>query len=148
MSIFPSVPILEDDEIIENEKSNDKIGRSFLFDFEKGQFLIENGQVKETTELQALIQWIELCLKTEIDKFQIYKNKKFGCRFEDLIGNKLDPFIESEFKREVEEALLQNKKIKIIENISISQEKFKLFIKVTMKLYDESILDKEVSVNV
>lgn len=149
MSIFPSVPNIE--EIQETEGTEQRtnigrIGRSFLFDFEKGQFLVENGQIQETTELQALEQWIQLCLQTYTDKFNIYKNTGFGCNIEDVVGIRLDAFAESELKREIEEGLLKNKQIESVNNIGIKQDRITIILDIEVTLSNGDLLKKEVKI--
>lgn len=146
MSIFPSVPDIEEIQETEGTEQQINIGRSFIFDFETGKFLIEDGQIKETTELQALEQWIQLCLQTYTDKFNIYKNTGFGCNIEDMIGIRLDAFAESELKREIEEGLLKNKQIESVNNIGIKQDRITIILDIEVTLSNGDLFKKEVKI--
>lgn len=148
MSIFPSVPTITEEEIqeIEGTEQQNNIGRSFVFNFETGQFLVENGQIQETTELQALEQWIQLCLQTYMDKFNVYKDTGFGCNIEDMVGVKLDAFYESELTREIEEGLLKNNQIESVNNISITQENISIIIDIDVTLTNGSFLQSGVKI--
>ena len=148
MSIFPSVPTITEEEIqeIEGTEQQTNIGRSFIFNFLTGQFLVENGQIQETTELQALEQWIQLCLQTYTDKFNVYKDTGFGCNIEDMVGVKLDAFYESELTREIEEGLLKNNQIESVNNISITQENISIIIDIDVTLTNGSLIQSGVKI--
>ena len=42
------------------ENNSTRVGRSFVFDYSKGQHIMTDGKPKETTELEAIKQWLEL----------------------------------------------------------------------------------------
>ena len=91
---------------------------SFAFDFECGDFVVKDGRVVKSDDIRI---WIEKILRTQKGRFRIYENTSYGVDIEDLIiGNNLPlSFIESEIKREVEAALLQNPRIKAVRNLKI-----------------------------
>ncbi|WLR52471.1 DUF2634 domain-containing protein [Bacillus tianshenii] len=93
-----------------------KIGKSFLFDFRKGDFILKNGKVLVVEEIEALKIWIEKTIRTEKFKFRIYDNTEYGVTLEDLLGSNFPQvFIEAEIKREVTSTLVQHP---YIQNIS------------------------------
>ena len=62
--------------------------RSYLFDFNKGDFVVRDGKLVECDGMDALKVWIEKILKTEKGRYRIYDGTGYGCQLEDLIiGN-------------------------------------------------------------
>ena len=98
-------------------------GKSFLFDFTAGDFIIRDGKLVECKGIDAIKVWIEKILRTEKGRFRIYNDTDYGCRTEDLIVGSNYPiaFIEAELKREVEDALLQNPNILSVSNFNIER---------------------------
>ncbi|MCR4719706.1 MAG: DUF2634 domain-containing protein [Firmicutes bacterium] len=98
--------------------------KSYLFDFDIGDFVIRDGKLIECDGLEAIKVWIEKILRTEKGRYKIYDETIYGARLEDLIvGNNYSvEFIESELKREIEDALLQNPKISSVTNMKITRE--------------------------
>ena len=84
--------------------------KTFLFDFNIGDFALRDGKLIECDGIDAIKVWIEKILRTEKDRYKIYDNTEYGCHLEDLIiGNSYTAeFIEAELKREIEDALKQN----------------------------------------
>ena len=95
--------------------------KSFLYDFSLGDFIVRDGKLIECDGLDAVKVWIEKILRTEKGRFRIYEDTEYGIHLEDLIiGNSYSAsFIESELKREIEEALLQNPQITAVSSIKI-----------------------------
>lgn len=100
-----------------------KIGRSFLFDYASGQHRIIDGAVVECSELMAVKQWLELMVKTALDKYQVYENTGFGTSAEMFIGRRTLPkgFVASELEREVKESCTLNPAIDRAENFDLSR---------------------------
>lgn len=89
------------------ETTERQIGRSFLFDFKKGQYVLIDGAVKECTATEAICQWIKLYINTEINKYRIYP-KGYGVNTNGLIGYRLPrSVIVSEIKRRVTAGILK-----------------------------------------
>ena len=109
--------------------------KTYLFDFDKGDFVIRDGKLIECDGIEAIKVWIEKILRTEKGRFKIYDNTDYGCHLEDLIiGNSYTmEFIEAELKREIEDALLLNPQISAVSNFKILREKNSLT--VTMEVY-------------
>lgn len=98
-------------------------GKTFLYDFETGDFVYKNGAPVEVTGKDALKVWIEKVIRTEKFRFKIYDNVDYPIKIEDLIGSTLPyGFIESEFKRELSEAILRNPFIKNLINWNFERE--------------------------
>lgn len=49
---------------------------------------MNHGNVKEPTKLEALKQWIQLFVRTELNKYAIYSDT-FGLDLSDLVGYRL-----------------------------------------------------------
>lgn len=96
-------------------------GKSFLYDFNKGDFIYKNGAPVEVDGIKAIQIWIEKVIRTERFKFNIYDGVEYGVTIEDLIGSNLPKgFIESEMKRELTESILMNPYIEELVDWSIS----------------------------
>lgn len=89
-----------------NNSSDSRVGRSFVFDYVTGQHLIVDGKPKETTELEAIRQWLELLVRTKLGKYKVYEDTEFGTTWENYIGFRQLPrgYIESELEREIQES--------------------------------------------
>ena len=112
--------------------------KSFLFDFDTGDFVVRDGKLIECDGIEAVKVWIEKILRTEKGRFKIYDNTEYGARLEDLIvGNSYSvAFIESELKREIEDALLQNPQIRSVSNIQITRGINSLTVELEVTLGD------------
>lgn len=134
-------------EIEKQSELSSKIGRSFLFDYKKKQFVIMDGNVVEPSELEAIKQWLELLLRTALDKFIIYRGRAFGTTMENYIGIKSLPngFIESELERELAEAIGLCGAIERINSISTTRARNAFKIDLSVELKNKQLL--EVSIN-
>ncbi|KYG92347.1 hypothetical protein A0U40_05230 [[Bacillus] sp. KCTC 13219] len=92
------------------------IGKSFLYDFDKGQFVLVDGGMVELHGIESLKMWIMKILKTERFRFRVYNDVEYGVTLEELIGSNLPrAFVEAEIKREVTTSLLLHTHISAIE---------------------------------
>lgn len=101
-------------------------GKSFLFDFKTGDFVIENGKPVEVNGFEALKMWIIKVLKTPVNKYDVYiKKDEYGVEdLEELITSDLPfPFIKSEIERIIKETLTQNTAIKSVQNFKFERNK-------------------------
>jgi hypothetical protein len=98
-------------------------GRSFVFDFSRGDFVVLDGKVQETDGVAALKVWIEKILRTKRDEYIIYDKTPYGSRFNDLIVGSTLPLglVDSELRREVEEALTQTPQIITISDFEVDR---------------------------
>jgi len=113
-------------------------GRSFLFDFSTGEFVIQNGKLVECDGSDGVKVWIEKILRTEKDRFEIYVDTDYGVHLEDLIvGTNYDQaFVQSELKREIEEALLTHPDITGISNFTAEKTETGIIISVEVETGD------------
>lgn len=109
---------------IEQDKTTS--GKSFLFDFYIGEFVLKDGKLVEVEGIESLKVWIQKILKTEKFKFKIYEIgevNEYGVTLLDLINSEYPQiFIQSEIEREITEALLRNSEILNVENFIFTRE--------------------------
>ena len=132
--MFPQTEV-----VTTTQSVSENIGtKTYLFDFDKGDFVIRDGKLIECDGIEAIKVWIEKILRTEKGRFKIYDNTEYGCHLEDLIiGNSYTPeFIEAELKREIEDALLLNSQITSVTNFKISREKNSLIVEMEVHILD------------
>lgn len=137
-------PVFDFDTTIKaEEKGQDiKIGKSFVFDFKSKRFNVVAGKVKETTEEEAIRQWIELLLRTAIDKYKVYEGTGFGTNIDKLVGYKsMRGFVESEMKREISEKIIMNRAIERIENFKTDFEGSMIEVSFTAILKNKKVLE-------
>lgn len=139
------------DEKIEKNKSPGII--SYLYDFEKGDFVIKDGKLVEIEDLDSVLQWVDKILLTQLKKYEIYKkdgSREYGSNIRDLVlGKKLPAFfIESEVKRDIEESLKLHSHIKGIEDFNYDHEATRVTFHFKLILVDGRVKDirKEVKV--
>lgn len=108
--------------------------KTFDFDFEVGEFVMKNGSPVALSGIDALKLWIRKCIRTQLNRYSIYKGKQYGANIEDLVIGKsygID-FVESELRREIETALLQNEDIKSMSSFSVKRAGSTLNISFTL----------------
>ena len=124
---------------IDNESNTSSGTKSYMFDFENGDFVVRDGKLIECDSIDAIKVWIEKILRTEKGRYPIYDNTEYGCHLEDLIiGNSYTAeFIEAELKREIEDALKQNPQIISVTNFNISRNTNAITVTLEVALNDE-----------
>ncbi|TPG71174.1 DUF2634 domain-containing protein [Brevibacillus laterosporus] len=131
-------------------KTSLNLGTMYLFDYDRGDFVIENGRLIEVNDLEAIQAWVNKILRTEKLRFSVYEDNDDGIDYgvsvqEFIVGKKYAlPFVESQLKREINDALNLHPRI-----YSISDWKFKkvddqLLISFTINLVDQNSISKEV----
>ena len=123
-----------------------KIGRTPLYDFDRGRYVVRDGKIIECTQKEAVRQWVGFLVKTAADKFDVYDGTDFGTYIENYIGYKDTAFVSSEIKREVEEKALDNRAIESIEDFQFKKEGDKLTISLTVVMTDKTEVEVETSV--
>lgn len=128
--------------------SDDIVTKTYLFDFEKGDFVIRDGKLVECDGIEAIKVWIEKILRTEKGRFAIFDDTDYGCHLEDLIVGINYPvgYIEAELKREIEEALLLNSKISSVNNFKITRTRNNLIVE--MEVYTDDAGASTITVTV
>ena len=105
---------------------------SFKFDFTDNEFVFVNGDCKRISDIDALKQWIEKILRTQLGAYAMYTG--YGSNIKDLvIGSAYNrDFTDTELKREIEEALLKNDDILSVESIDISRNRKTLSVNISI----------------
>lgn len=108
--------------------------KTFDFDFKAGEFRMKNGNPVVLTGIDALKLWVQKCIRTQLNRYSIYKGKQYGANIEDLvIGKSYNfDFAESELRREIETALLQNEDIQSMNSFSVKKTGSTLDISLTL----------------
>lgn len=108
--------------------------KTFDFDFKAGEFRMKNGNPVVLSGIDALKLWIQKCIRTQLNRYSIYKGKQYGAKIEDLvIGKSYNfDFAESELRREIETALLQNEDIQSMSSFSVKKTGSTLDISLTL----------------
>jgi len=126
--MFPDVTVTENTTTTTETAS---IGKSFLFDFDTGDFSLQDGNVVVAEGIEALKVWIVKTIKTEKYKFDIYD--EYGATLQDLISSGYSKaFIESEIKREITAALLKNVEITGVSGFTFTRENRGLTVAFTV----------------
>lgn len=144
--MLPSIVDLE----FENEELAEEdvpaIGKSFLFDFKKGDFVMKDGKLVVLEGIEALKMWIVKVIRTEKFRFRIYKNtgfeddEQYGVMLENLIGSNFDrEFIEAEIEREVTEALMLHEYIVSVDEWQFERNSKKMTVSFAVTTYDETL---------
>lgn len=107
---------------------------TFLYDFKVCNFVMEDGNPIKVSGIEALKVWITKILHTQLNRYQIYAGTSYGANIEDLVIGKgySTAFIQSELRREIETALLQNEDIEYVSDFVLTREKDKLDISFTV----------------
>lgn len=92
--------------------------KTYKFDFDKGEFVFLVRNAVTLMGIEALKQWIEKCIRTQLNRYAMYKGTGYGANIEDLVIGKSYrfDFAESELRRELETALLKHDYIYKLEN--------------------------------
>ena len=82
------------------------IGRSIKFNYDKKEFIVDEGKLVEPSKIDSIKQWIELYIRTEINKYAIYTDS-FGIDTRGLLGYRLPRGYQvAEIMRRINEGIL------------------------------------------
>ncbi len=144
MSIFPDIMT----QTIYNAETDRNIdyGSEIRMDYNTGEIVIEDGEPKIFTGLEALRIWVEKALITARYRWPIY-SWSYGSEITDIIGLSLNSGVtKAEIRRVVREALIYDTRIKDISNFKINKNKDKLNIEFTVNTMLNDTLEVSVSV--
>lgn len=134
MSVLPQGAVINSN--IELEEITQPY-KTYKIDFEKG------GIAGFCDEIEALKQAINLILSTERYEYLIY-SLNYGSELKGIIGKDKD-IVESEFKRRIKEALVQDDRINNVDNFIFIYDRDGVLVKFTVfSIYGEFSMDKEV----
>ena len=150
MSIFPkSLNTISSIIIANSETSNNKY-KDLLFDITSKKVVVRDGKTEFTDKKKQVQQWIFLLIHTEMEKYKVYQDTKFGIRFlYEMRGNEFysSGFTIAQIKDELEEKLLLNKNIQRVESIEITKKFNSLEFDIVV-IVDDEVIESEVELNV
>lgn len=131
----------------QEERKIENLGKSFLFDFKKGDFALKDGRLVEIEGIKAIQVWIEKILRTQKFRWGIYDGVDYGATIEDLIVGHSYPksFLESELKREITDAVLKHPQIESLTDWDFIRVNDKLRVVFTVILKDGETFNQEVN---
>lgn len=134
---LPTIAQLEFDD--ESPSISDTVHNTFAWDFETGDFKLQDGKLIELTGIEYLKVWIAKTLHTVINTL-IYKGTDYGSEHHSLIGRNFNPlFAKSEYERMIREALKQNEAITNVDKFSFTQSGSRLIISFNVQsIYGET----------
>ncbi len=112
-----------------------EVGKSFLFDFAAGEFVLRDGKFVKIEEADAVKQWVHSTLQTEKYKYLIYQNH--GIELESLVENQPSyKLFTTELEYTVREALESHDHIKSVTDFSFERLSSNLKVAFTVNLID------------
>lgn len=99
------------------------------------------------TKVEQVMQWIELLIRTEVDKYEVYKDTDFGMtNLYALRGHSLfeTPFFIMELEREIKEKIEGKNDVSSVTDIKTEYNFNKLLISITVVLKSGETLTREV----
>lgn len=143
--ILPRIVELEMPSQLTTKSEN--LGKTFLYDFKSGEFVLKDGKPVEVTGKKAIEIWIEKILRTQKFRWGIYENVDYGTTIEDLIVGNSYPknFLESELKREISQEVIKHPRIESLSDWSFTVEKEKLKVAFTVNLINGESMQQEVN---
>lgn len=136
--MLPKIAELEYDEQETFTEDLPPIGKSFLFDYSKGDFVMENGRLVELHGKEALKAWIEKILRTEADRFKIYEGTDYGVGIERMIGLLPREIIDGELERVITEKLTEHTHIDDVQEWEFEQVGNRMIISFTVITPDDA----------
>lgn len=94
--------------VVAEIENKNKYGKSFLFDFQIGDFILVDGKVQEIEGEKALKVWIQKKLKTEKVRYKIYEiiDNSYGVSLIDLLNSEFPTgFLYASIQSEIDKAL-------------------------------------------
>jgi hypothetical protein len=144
--MFPSFNFDDALKTIEQTTSNESdsitLDRVFLMEFEgnKAKVVIENGKPVEAKTTKVKVEmYAQMLLRTELDKYNVYKDTDFGMTYFKYRGNRQLPvgFINSELKREISEKLTKLSVVDSVSDFSAKISEGTLDVEFTIHLIDD-----------
>lgn len=144
-SIFPEFEYSDTQETTTTQVT---YGKELAFDFEKGDFIYQDGKPKVVEGVEALKVWIEKAIRTARYRFPIY-SFQYGCELEDIIGLDLPrAVLESEVQRVIKEALIYDDRIEDVRDFIIERGGDWLKVTFTVITALGDTLEQEVTASV
>lgn len=117
-------PVFDMPEIIEQQQTEPepKYGKSWLFDFGKGDFVIDgSGHVVEADGHTAWVQWCVKTVMTERFAYLTY-GWDYGVEIENALKQTNRAAVEAEIERTITEALLVDPRTQVVKDFQFTWE--------------------------
>ena len=145
--MFPEINI---NDVENSQDQEESFGKTYLFDFEKGEFIIKDGKLVKASDLESIKIWIEKKIRTDKFKFKIYEKQdenEYGVTIKNLLGKKLpENLIKTEIERELEKEIIVHPKIERLKRWNIKVDGSKVQIDFTVELVDGENEEMEVNI--
>lgn len=145
MPIFPVIETVTEETII---KPEERETLEPLFDFKNKRLVMKDGKIIYCTELEKIKQWVELLLRTELDKYKVYVYSDFGMEtIYKYRGYQVGTsnFAKSEIKRELKSKIERHKGIERVKNLKVDSNFNTVNIELTLVLKNKKEVKQEVS---
>lgn len=151
MSLFPTLNL---DTLVDSinsqieKESLHEIGEVILLEFNnlnQATVVIENGRPKFAETLEEKIQmYLQVLLRTELDKYEIYSGTGFGMTYFAFKGKKIpNSIVISEIKREITEKISKLSKFESITNFIAEMTESTLSVSFELNLNNNTTLKIE-----
>ena len=109
---------------------------TIIFDYDVNRFRVVDGKPQTRDGAAAVRQWVELMLRTYLDRFAVYQGTGFGHSGEDLIGMRQAPpgYLHSELAREIREGCKLCPAIARTDDFSFARQGRSLLVQFTVTL--------------
>ncbi|ADQ06519.1 conserved hypothetical protein [Caldicellulosiruptor hydrothermalis 108] len=125
-------PVFDMPELIEQTESIKQYGKSWLFDFEKGDFFTDSsGRILEADEHQAWVQWCIKTVLTERFAYLIYSTD-YGVEIEQALKQSDRRTVETELERVITEALLIDERTEVVKDFAFEWQGDSLKVSFTV----------------
>lgn len=118
---MPSLyPVFEAPSLVEQQQTEPapKYGKSWFFDFEKGDFITDGaGRVIQTDGYTAWAQWCVKAVLTERFAYLVY-GPGYGCELEQARKQPSRQAVEAELERVITEALLADPRTEMVRDFA------------------------------
>lgn len=117
-------PVFEVPELVEQQQTEPapKYGKSWLFDFEKGDFVVDGaGRIVIAEGYTAWVQW---CVKTVLTQrfAHVIYSFDYGTELEEALKQPSRKAVEAELERAITEALLADPRTEMVRDFTFEWE--------------------------
>lgn len=103
---FPTISD-ENSQPIYNPVSAEDIKSSFVYNFDRNNFIFVDGTPKEVIKTEAVKEWIRMVLRVRKNSCKVFEGLDIGLSYDELIGSRALPlgFARAELEREIKNTL-------------------------------------------
>ena len=128
-------PVFETPEIFETQQEQTttiRYGKSWAFDFEKGEFVLDGGsRVKQTDGHTAWVHWCAKAVITKRQAFLVY-GPGYGSEVEDAQKQPSRAATEAEMERAITEALLADPRTETVKDFAFEWKGDQVYVSFTV----------------